>query len=83
MRREADILDFGKRLTEIQATMATPSSGALPIRLSASDAGYRMFGVPTAAHPDVGTAVTADLTLAAASGLVYVFVLHRIGDERT
>jgi len=66
MRREADILDFfGKRLTEIQATMATPSSGALPIRLSASDAGYRMFGVPTAAHPDVGEAVTGDLTLAA------------------
>ena len=33
----------------------------MPIRLSASDDGYRMFGVPKAAHPDVGKAVTADL----------------------
>lgn len=66
MRREANIIDFfGKRLVEVQATMRTPSGGEMPIRLSASNDGYRMFGVPKAAHPDAEKAVTADLNRAA------------------
>ncbi len=64
MRREADVLDFfGKRLTEIQATLKT-ASGRVPIRLSASEGQILLFGVPKAAHPAESEALKADFNKA-------------------
>ncbi len=64
MRREADILDFfGKRLTEVSATLRT-QTGKLPVRLSADNGGYLMFGVPEAARPSESEAVMGDFNRA-------------------